>query len=169
MLQLKRTKNTNHQYCRGLCSPVSTENRNQCLLHITLVPPIQNMAIATYISVTCAATPMSPDPSASPPPEVSPSRRPTKIILPKKKPMKWSTGMAPGDYGGPPTTTKLRKYWGGEEPDPLTSDDYIWNKDFMGRFQRMIKNPNDDYSPQQSSTDEVQFFSVSSKKSSRLT
>ncbi|CAN4075469.1 unnamed protein product [Withania somnifera] len=54
--------------------------------------------------------------------------------------MKWSTGVAPGDYGGPPTTTKLRKYWGQDE-DPLTSDDFIWNKKFMGRMKKFVQDP----------------------------
>lgn len=53
--------------------------------------------------------------------------------------MKWSTGTAPGEYGGPPTTTKLRKYWGGEKEDPLTSDDLIWNRaDLMPVMKRII-------------------------------
>lgn len=90
------------------------------------------MAVLNYISVTSTATPMPQDSTQNP--------RQTKIVLPKKKPEKWSTGVAPGEYGGPPATTKLRKYWGGEE-DPLTSDDFIWNKDFMGRMQRLIQDP----------------------------
>ncbi|KAK4592298.1 hypothetical protein RGQ29_016720 [Quercus rubra] len=69
------------------------------------------MVVLNYISVTSTATPISQD---SPTPSV-PDPRQTKVILPKKKPLKWSTGVAPGDYAGPPTTTKLRKYWGGEE------------------------------------------------------
>ncbi|KAG2712519.1 hypothetical protein I3760_04G130600 [Carya illinoinensis] len=94
------------------------------------------MALLNYISVTSTTTPISQDP---PTPAV-PDQRQTKILLPKKKPLKWSTGVAPGDYGGPPTTSKLRKYWGGEK-DPLSSDDFMWNKDFMGRFQKLIQNP----------------------------
>ncbi|KAK4286085.1 hypothetical protein QN277_002694 [Acacia crassicarpa] len=94
------------------------------------------MAVLSYISVTSSATPISPEPPT--PPITDP--RPTKILLPKRRPMKWSTGMAPGEYGGPPTTSKLRKYWGGEE-DPLTSDDFMWNKDFVDRFQRLIQEP----------------------------
>ncbi|KAL7000558.1 hypothetical protein U1Q18_001709 [Sarracenia purpurea var. burkii] len=92
-----------------------------------------------YVSATSIPTntPISQDPSTS-------STPPTKIVLPKKKPLKWSTGVAPGEYGGPPTTSKLRKYWGGEGEDPLTSDDYIWNKDFMGRMKRLIQDPQDD-------------------------
>lgn len=90
-----------------------------------------------YITVTSSATPISQD-SLTP---SKPDRRQTKVILPKKKPVKWSTGVSPGEYGGPPTTTKLRKYWGGEEEDPLTSDDFIWNKDFMGRMKRLIEDP----------------------------
>lgn len=35
----------------------------------------------------------------------------TKIVLPRKKPLKWSTGTAPGEYGGPPTTSGLRRYF----------------------------------------------------------
>ncbi|XP_074557082.1 protein CONSERVED ONLY IN THE GREEN LINEAGE 160, chloroplastic isoform X1 [Curcuma longa] len=72
---------------------------------------------------------------------------PTRIVLPKKKPVKWSTGVAPGEYGGPPTTTKLRKYWGGGDEDPVTAtDDFIWNKEFLGRMQQLLdgdeSNPN---------------------------
>ncbi|KAB2612599.1 hypothetical protein D8674_034915 [Pyrus ussuriensis x Pyrus communis] len=44
-------------------------------------------------------------------------------------------------FGGPPTTTKLRKYWGGED-DPLTSDDFIWNREFMDRMKKLIQEPN---------------------------
>lgn len=98
--------------------------------------PPSTMTVLSFFSVNCATTPISPDSSAPTPP----SPRETKIILPKKKPLKWSTGVAPGDYAGPPTTTKLRKYWGGEE-DPLTSDDFIWNKDFMGRMKKLIQDP----------------------------
>lgn len=94
------------------------------------------MAILRYIGVTCTATPISKD-SPSPPPQL-PDPRQTKVILPNKKPMKWSTGVAPGEYGGPPTTTKLRKYWGGEK-DPLADDGFMWNKDFVGRYKRMIQ------------------------------
>ncbi|KAK8673669.1 hypothetical protein V6N13_111987 [Hibiscus sabdariffa] len=71
----------------------------------------------------------------------TPNPMPTKVILPKKKALKWSTGVAPGDYGGPPTTSKLRKYWGGEKEDPLTSDDFIWNKDFVDRMKKLIQDP----------------------------
>ncbi|CAN6572997.1 unnamed protein product [Malus baccata var. baccata] len=91
----------------------------------------------SYLSVTSTATPISPD-SLTPP---VPDPIQTKILSPKKKPMKWSTGVAPGDYGGPPTTTKLRKYWGGED-DPLTSDDFIWNREFMDRMKKLIQEPN---------------------------
>ncbi|WCJ24824.1 Protein CONSERVED ONLY IN THE GREEN LINEAGE 160 chloroplastic [Euphorbia peplus] len=84
-----------------------------------------------YISIRSTATPI--------PNDSSDGRLPTKVILPKKKASKWSTGMAPGDYGGPPTTTKLRKYWGGEKEDPLTSYGFIWNKDFMPRFQKLVR------------------------------
>uniref|UniRef100_A0A5B6YWP5 CGL160/ATPI domain-containing protein n=1 Tax=Davidia involucrata TaxID=16924 RepID=A0A5B6YWP5_DAVIN len=106
------------------------------------------MAIVNYyISVTSTTTPISQDSQIAPQP---PNPRQTKIILPKKKPMKWSTGVAPGEYGGPPATSKLRKYWGGEEEDPLTSDDFIWNIDFMGRMKRLIQD-SDDSSDLQSS------------------
>ncbi|XP_031112566.1 protein CONSERVED ONLY IN THE GREEN LINEAGE 160, chloroplastic [Ipomoea triloba] len=88
-----------------------------------------------YLPVTAASTPISQDSG-----EAASQPRPTKIVLPKKKPMKWSTGVAPGEYGGPPTTTKLRKYWGGDE-DPLTSDDFIWNKEFMDRMKKLIQDP----------------------------
>lgn len=99
------------------------------------------MAVLNYISAT--STPISQDSSITPP---LPDPRQTKVILPKKKPEKWSTGVSPGEYGGPPTVTKLRKYWGGEKDDPLTSDDYIWNREFMGRMKKLIKNQPDDLS-----------------------
>ncbi|KAI4325154.1 hypothetical protein MLD38_030575 [Melastoma candidum] len=89
------------------------------------------MAILSYVTVASATTPMSPDSPSQP-------QMPTKILLPKKKPLKWSTGVAPGEYGGPPTTSKLRKYWGGDKGDPLESNEYMWNKDFVGRFKKMI-------------------------------
>uniref|UniRef100_A0A7C8YGF2 Uncharacterized protein n=1 Tax=Opuntia streptacantha TaxID=393608 RepID=A0A7C8YGF2_OPUST len=100
------------------------------------------MAMRSYIS---AAAPMSQDSpiSASRPPLLpsakNPMRQPTKIILPDKKPMKWSTGVAPGEYGGPPTTTKLRKYWGGPKDDPVTSSDLIWNRDFMPELEKLVQ------------------------------
>ncbi|CAO2165895.1 unnamed protein product [Urochloa humidicola] len=67
-------------------------------------------------------------------------RRPVKVILPKKKPQKWSTGMAPGEYGGGPATIKPRKYWWGKEDrDPVgNTDDFIWNKDFLPHMERVI-------------------------------
>ncbi|XP_037406452.1 protein CONSERVED ONLY IN THE GREEN LINEAGE 160, chloroplastic-like [Triticum dicoccoides] len=69
-------------------------------------------------------------------------RRPVKIILPKKKPQKWSTGMEPGSYGGGPTTIKPRKYWmGKEDRDPIgNTDDFIWNKNFLPHMERVIAN-----------------------------
>ncbi|GKD72140.1 hypothetical protein Tco_1330422 [Tanacetum coccineum] len=94
-----------------------------------------------YLSpITCTSTPIN-DQSTTQQPIL-----PTKIILPNKKPQKWSTGVAPGDYGGPPTTTKLRKYWGGEKEDPLTSDDLIWNRDFMPHMKRIIGDDKDNVS-----------------------
>lgn len=93
-----------------------------------------------YLSVTyCASTPINQESSNS----IQPPILPTKIILPNKKPQKWSTGVAPGDYGGPPTTTKLRKYWGGEKEDPITSDELIWNRDFMPHMKRLIGDTSD--------------------------
>ncbi|KAJ1688395.1 hypothetical protein LUZ63_019785 [Rhynchospora breviuscula] len=75
--------------------------------------------------------------------EVSPTLG-TKVVLPKKKPLKWSTGTAPGDYGGPPTSSGLRRYWGGGDEDPLTAtDDFIWNKDFVPRMKRLLHNDNE--------------------------
>jgi len=69
-------------------------------------------------------------------------RRPVKVILPKKKPQKWSTGMEPGEYGGGPATIKPRKYWWGKEDrDPVgNTDDFIWNKDFLPHMERVIAN-----------------------------
>ncbi|XP_031284406.1 protein CONSERVED ONLY IN THE GREEN LINEAGE 160, chloroplastic [Pistacia vera] len=102
------------------------------------------MTVLNYISVTSTTAPISPD-SSTP---AIPDPRQTKVILPKKKSLKWSTGVAPGDYGGPPTTTKLRKYWGGEKEDPLTSDEFIWNNEFMGRMKRLIEDPDESSSVQ---------------------
>lgn len=96
------------------------------------------MAILSYISATSTTPPIPQDQSPS-----SLPRPPTKIILPNKKPEKWSTGVAPGEYGGPPTTTKLRKYWGGEKEDPITSKDLIWNRDFMDQMKKLFDSPDD--------------------------
>ncbi|XP_057527915.1 protein CONSERVED ONLY IN THE GREEN LINEAGE 160, chloroplastic [Amaranthus tricolor] len=93
------------------------------------------MAILNYMIINSAATPMSKDS-----PNPNPEQRPTKILLPKKKAMKWSTGVAPGDYGGPPTTTKLRKYWGGQKEDPVTSSEFIWNNDFMPQMEKLVND-----------------------------
>ncbi|OAY73292.1 hypothetical protein ACMD2_24228, partial [Ananas comosus] len=78
----------------------------------------------------------------------APPVRRTRVVLPRGKALKWSTGVAPGEYGGPPTTTKLRKYWGGRgDEDPVTAtDDFIWNKEFLSRMRRLLRddppNPN---------------------------
>ncbi|KAJ4821583.1 ATP synthase protein I-related protein [Rhynchospora pubera] len=78
--------------------------------------------------------------SSSPESELSPTLG-TKLLLPNKKPLKWSTGTAPGEYGGPPTTSGLRRYWGGGDDDPVTAtDDFIWNKDFVPRLKRLLHN-----------------------------
>ncbi|KAF6159302.1 hypothetical protein GIB67_032073 [Kingdonia uniflora] len=100
------------------------------------------MAILNYISAT-STTPISQDSTTS---SLSNPRQ-TRVILSKKKLMKWSTGVAPGEYGGPPTATKLRKYWGGEGEDPITSDELIWNKDFMGRMERFIRESSAELEP----------------------
>ncbi|XP_073153305.1 protein CONSERVED ONLY IN THE GREEN LINEAGE 160, chloroplastic [Henckelia pumila] len=98
-------------------------------------------AVGCCLSIT---QPTSQDSSNTWPPEQSfASRPPTKVLLPNGKPLKWSTGVAPGEYGGPPTSSKLRKYWGGDE-DPLASDDYLWNKEFMGRMKKFVQDSDDD-------------------------
>ncbi|XP_062206477.1 protein CONSERVED ONLY IN THE GREEN LINEAGE 160, chloroplastic [Phragmites australis] len=76
-------------------------------------------------------------------------RRPVKVILPKGKPQKWSTGMAPGEYGGGPATIKPRKYWWGKEDlDPVgNTDDFIWNKDFLPHMERVVANGGADAAP----------------------
>lgn len=108
------------------------------------------MAILSYISATSTTPPIPQDQLPNP-------RPPTKILLPNKKPEKWSTGVAPGEYGGPPTTTKLRKYWGGEKEDPITSRDLIWNRDFMDQMKRLFDSPDD--SSLDPSPSKVQSFS----------
>lgn len=56
----------------------------------------------------------------------------------KKKSSQWSTGNAPGEYGGPPLETGLRKMWGGDNSDPLQSDgEYIWKK----KWQPYVETP----------------------------
>eukprot|EP00271_Cylindrocystis_brebissonii_P007041 TRINITY_DN20154_c0_g1_i1.p1 TRINITY_DN20154_c0_g1~~TRINITY_DN20154_c0_g1_i1.p1 ORF type:complete len:359 (-),score=66.54 TRINITY_DN20154_c0_g1_i1:453-1529(-) len=43
-----------------------------------------------------------------------------------------SRGDGPGEYGGPPLDSSLRKWWGGSNADPVTStDNYIWNADWQ--------------------------------------
>lgn len=122
---------------------------------IQSIEPNRRMASTincNYVSVTCTATPMNQQDSNTP-------ILPTKIILPNKKPQKWSTGVAPGEYGGPPTTTKLRKYWGGEKEDPITSDELIWNRDFMPHMKRLIGDNDDASFPDPTlSSDKVLFF-----------
>ncbi|KAK8924169.1 hypothetical protein KSP39_PZI019528 [Platanthera zijinensis] len=107
-------------------------------------------AVACRIAVRSAVIPA--DDSSSRPSLSQPSSPPsppfTRAVLPKKKPQKWSTGTAPGEYGGPPTTTKLRKYWGGGDVDPITAtDDFIWNKDFVGHMKRLLSYEPDAPSP----------------------
>ncbi|KAL6529463.1 hypothetical protein OROGR_015086 [Orobanche gracilis] len=94
-----------------------------------------------FLSLTCTAVAASGD---SPNHFSSPFqlRPPATIILPNKKPLKWSTGVSPGDFGGSLTSAKLRKYWGGDE-DPLAFDDYLWNKGLMGSMKKLIQEPDD--------------------------
>ncbi|PSS16339.1 ATP synthase protein like [Actinidia chinensis var. chinensis] len=97
------------------------------------------------------------------------SRPPTKIILPKKKPQKWSTGAGPGEYGGsvgPPP--KPRKFFLSGEEDPLTSDDYIWNLEFMGRMKRLFQDPGDESDPQSSAPVEEEPGFLSLKRAMSL-
>ncbi|KAJ8567999.1 hypothetical protein K7X08_020721 [Anisodus acutangulus] len=81
-----------------------------------------------YLSVTSTATPINQDSANNSTPLSIPTQ--SKVV----KPVKLSSG-------DPPTiTTKLRKYWG-EDVDPLTSDDFIWNREFMGRMKKYIQDP----------------------------
>ncbi|KAF7850321.1 hypothetical protein BT93_L5618 [Corymbia citriodora subsp. variegata] len=86
------------------------------------------MSIVNYFTVTSTATPIPSEHS----------------LPPKKDPLK-SVGSV--SYGGASTGvgSGLRRYWGDEEEDPLTSDGFIWNKDFVGRFKRMIQDPRPAY------------------------
>lgn len=44
-------------------------------------------------------------------------------------------GDAPGRYGGPPLDAKIRKTYGGEMKDPITStEEYIWNTNWKKRL-----------------------------------
>ncbi|KAL3679476.1 hypothetical protein R1sor_022432 [Riccia sorocarpa] len=52
--------------------------------------------------------------------------------LREQRSSQWSTGTSPGEYGGPPLQTGLRKMWGGGEADPLTeTGEYIWQKNWQ--------------------------------------
>ncbi|KAL9272332.1 CONSERVED ONLY IN THE GREEN LINEAGE 160, chloroplastic-like protein, partial [Drosera capensis] len=90
-----------------------------------------------YFTVTASSTPITPDAIPIPPQSAS-LGRPTKIILPKGKPQKWSTGTTAGDLGGPPTGTTTAK-WGLWNEDPVTAEGFIWNKEFKGRFERLLR------------------------------
>ncbi|KAF3674415.1 putative 2-deoxyglucose-6-phosphate phosphatase [Capsicum annuum] len=81
-----------------------------------------------YLSVTSTATPISQDSSNNSTPLSIPTQS-------KQKPVKLSSGDPPIT-----TTTKLRKYWG-EDVDPLTSDEFIWNTEFMGRMKKYVQDP----------------------------
>ncbi|KAK4369007.1 hypothetical protein RND71_012799 [Anisodus tanguticus] len=81
-----------------------------------------------YLSVTSTATPINQDSANNSTPLSIPTQ--SKVV----KPVKLSSG------DPPTTTTKLRKYWG-EDVDPLTSDDFIWNREFMGRMKKYIQDP----------------------------
>eukprot|EP00249_Psilotum_nudum_P000774 c12888_g1_i1 orf=115-1182(+) len=60
-----------------------------------------------------------------------PVLKPRPLKLPDR--WQWSKGTDPGEYGGPPLHSRVRRMWGGDErTDPLTStDDYIWNKNWQ--------------------------------------
>ncbi|CAH8264313.1 unnamed protein product [Arabidopsis lyrata] len=130
------TRKTPHRSHHG--RHINFENFVFVIIVIIVITSTRNssMAILSYISATSTTPPIPQDQSPN-------SRLPTKIILPNKKPEKWSTGVAPGEYGGPPTTTKLRKYWGGEKEDPITSTDLIWNRDFMDQMKKLFDSPDD--------------------------
>ncbi|VFQ59124.1 unnamed protein product [Cuscuta campestris] len=87
-----------------------------------------------YLSVTATATPISQRSSSSDQP---PEQKQLKLKLPKNKPAKLSAVVAPAEYGGAPPTTNPRNY-SGVDDDPLTSDDYIWNRNFVGRMKMLI-------------------------------
>ncbi|KAJ4846103.1 hypothetical protein Tsubulata_015353 [Turnera subulata] len=57
-----------------------------------------------------------------------------KFIFPNRNPLKWPSGVAarPGEYSC--------KTWLPKNTDPLTSDEYIWNKDFMPRFKKLVQD-----------------------------
>ncbi|KAL8140440.1 hypothetical protein V2J09_006461 [Rumex salicifolius] len=96
------------------------------------------MAILNYFTVYSAATvPTSQEPPRQ---ESIPNSRLNNVNLPEKNPV---VKLANGDssssqVGGPTTTTKLRKYWGGEQEDPITSSDLIWNRDFMPQMEKLV-------------------------------
>ncbi|VFQ96390.1 unnamed protein product [Cuscuta campestris] len=90
-----------------------------------------------YLSVTATATPISHRSSSSDQP---PEKKPPKLKLPKNNTEKLCAGVSPAEYGGAPSTTNPRNYWLVDD-DPLTSDDYIWNRNFVGRMKMLIQDP----------------------------
>ncbi|GKV24972.1 hypothetical protein SLEP1_g34501 [Rubroshorea leprosula] len=113
------------------------------------------MAILNYISATSTSPPARQDPSATPSQPI-PNPRQTKIILPKQKPLNGSVTVAPGDSGGTPTISKARRWWGKDE-DPLTSDEFIWNRDFMDRMKKLVEDPDSSkLSPEPSIVEELE-------------
>ncbi|CAL9235052.1 unnamed protein product [Arabidopsis halleri] len=134
----RKTPHRSHHGRHIIQTHINFENFVFVIIVIIVITSTRNssMAILSYISATSTTPPLPQDQSPN-------SRLPTKIILPNKKPEKWSTGVAPGEYGGPPTTTKLRKYWGGEKEDPITSTDLIWNRDFMDQMKKLFDSPDD--------------------------
>lgn len=60
-----------------------------------------------------------------------PSRTPPGVL--KKEPPKWR----PSEEAVKESSA-LRKYWGGEEEDPLATDGFMWNKNFMGKMKKLV-------------------------------
>lgn len=60
-----------------------------------------------------------------------------KFIKPRNlETSKWSKGDGPGENGGPPAYTEPKKYWGGDNSDPITTkNDFIWNKEWLAFVQ----------------------------------
>lgn len=57
---------------------------------------------------------------------------------------KYSRGDAPGEYGGPPVDIRIRKTWGGNDPDPVTDPEkYIWHSDWKKRLDSEAAEPSE--------------------------
>lgn len=107
------------------------------------------MAIFRFISATYATPPVPLEPSTSF--RAITNSGQAKIRLTKKKLLSGPKAVAPGGSDGLSTASTVRRWWG-EDEDPLKSDNFIWNVDFMDRMKKHVEDPQQSKSPPQPST-----------------